>query len=237
MKNKSKKGKGREKRIDSKQFLQIWNFINFIAFPPKNSDSDIKGWLNCCGDFFTKLFELEPSFNKKDRCRKKSTSFCGTIKAQKLGDAFLKYRIERDLSEFHIEIQWQNNCYLFEYDSRYICEFDYLEKHGNEHETAFERNELEKVLRNKIDHPAIHLHIKKNNFPHDIRIGTATKNPFLFLYQVSYQFLALMGEDTGKTKKDDELKRLTDVIDENKNNKDQIGPGTLFGLGGKQKSI
>jgi hypothetical protein len=95
-------------------------------------------------------------------------------------------------------------------------------------------DEIQYILENMINHPAIHCHIyselwngiqKKDRFIHEIRLGMPTTNPFLFIYRVFFQFLSVFDDD-GKKKKD-ELKRIANVIFENRENI-SIAPGLLF---------
>jgi hypothetical protein len=110
---------------------------------------------------------------------------------------------------------------------RYDDEFDYLREHCQESSNEFTLKQLEEVLRCKILHPALHYHIKdqKIDIPHDIRIAAAARNPFLFLYQFSFQFLLIFGNSN----KQQELNRLITIISEYKN-KMTIPPGILFGI-------
>ena len=144
--------------------------------------------------------------------------------------------INNNLFRINFLIELNGTAVQFEYDSRYVCEFDYLDEHCKKEEISheFSGKELEELIKHKIKHPALHYHIKKKvpdkkqdkqtNFPHDIRITAAIKNPFLFLYQLSFQFLWTFKEGQ---KQQNELKRLTKVILENKNRM-TIPPGILF---------
>lgn len=226
--------------MNSKEFYTYWNYIESRAFSPDTSDGGIRSWLRCFGKFFNKLFETG------ERCHqipKENNTYIYIIKFPKLKiNMSCECRIRIGLSKFSFTINWNNSAVQFEYDNRYKCEFDYLDdkKSKKDPSNEFSRDELKEVLKNKIVHPALHCHIKgkisvKENseeeeidFPHDIRIGTAGKNPFLFLYQLAYQFLALFGEEAGKKKKERELNRLVEVIYENRE-KAKISPDTLLG--------
>ena len=169
--------------------------------------------------------------------RPKNNTFIYILKFEPL-DISCEYRIEIDLSKFSFHIKLNGTAVQFEYDNRYVCEFDYLDEHCKKEEISheFTREELEEILKNKIKHPALHYHFKTNvshkmqdeeiDISDDIRITAAVNNPFLFLYQLSFQFLWIFGKGQ---KQQHELKRLTDVILENKN-QITISPGILFAI-------
>ncbi|NIM11229.1 MAG: hypothetical protein GTO45_04485 [Candidatus Aminicenantes bacterium] len=214
--------------MNSKDFYQYWHYIETRAFLP--TDKKVKGWLRNFELFFNKIFEVGDKF---PLIRKESNRIIHKIEFKSL-DITCEYQIETDFSKFSFFIDWKSAALQFEYDSQYICEFDYLDKHCSEISNNFSKRELEEVLKSKIWHPALHYHIKGKvidetqekeiDFPHDIRIGTAVKNPLLFLYQLSFQFLCILGE----SKKRREFERLVTVIFENKN-EDKIPSDILFG--------
>lgn len=216
--------------MDSKDFYRFWNYIEKRAFLP-GVEKEIGKWLRNFNTFFDKLYERECAFVK---IKPEKGKFCHKIAFDPLGIT-CDFVIFIDLPKFSFTLKWRqssqefgNECSLqFEYDGKYFCEFDYLEEHCREMSNDFSEEELENVLRNKIDHPALHYHIKdvKNSFPHDIRIAAAAKNPFLLLYQAAYQFLHFFGDE----KKQQELKRLTNVIFKNKDQM-PIASGILFGI-------
>lgn len=226
-----KKRDNNKEKIGSKDFHKFWNYIERKAFRPSKK-KEIKKWLRCFVLFFNKVFETGDSYPK---IKEEKNKFLHEIVFELL-DVTCSFDILVDLSKFSFDIKWKDTGLQFGYDRRYTCEFDYLDEHCRDKRSDFSKEELEKVLESKIHHPALHYHIKGKifnkiqgeeiDFPHEIRIGLATKNPFLFLYQVSYQFLYVFGDD----KKQQELQRLAAVIFENKERKMEISPGVLFGI-------
>lgn len=220
---------------DNKKFFNCWKYIEKIAFSPVGS-KDIEGWLNCFMKFFYTIYEQETYFpNIFDKEKKK---FSKEFTFSPIDTTF-KFVINPDISAFSFQLNWERNNpdypnLLYEYDSEYHCEWDYInESNTFQKKLDFNEEDLECILHHMIFHPAIHCHIFSELWTknisaashHDIRIGMLTKNPFLFLYQVSFQFLSIIEE----RKKQAELKRLAKVIWENRNNR-PISPGLLFSL-------
>ncbi len=222
--------------MDNKElkYYELWKRIEKKAFIPEdNRDLQMtKRWLIKLLEFFLHLYELEPRFTN-----------VAVEGGKYVFDNFrmahfnCTFRINTDLSGFSCSLKWGQTSLQFEYDSNYLCEWKYLnelakkDKHIKKEKCEIEKADLEHILEHMIAHPAIHCHmdgeILKEIFPktglHEIRLGMPTTNPFLFLYQVSFQFLSLIEE----RKKQEELKRLAGVIWENKD-KMSISPGILF---------
>ncbi|MCX6582417.1 MAG: hypothetical protein NT166_19775 [Candidatus Aminicenantes bacterium] len=220
--------------MDSKKFYECWKYIEKRAFSP--GPKDIERWLNCFVTFFYTIYERGTNFPKtRDKGENK---FCSELIFSSI-DTRLKFSIKpaNNIPNFSVELKWgKNNSdkanLQFEYDSSFQCEWDYInESKICQKDKSFNEGELNIILNNMIVHPAIHCHmdgeILKEIFPrtdiHEIRLGMPTTNPFLFLYQVSFQFLSIIEE----RKKQAELKRLAGVIWENKD-KMSISPGILF---------
>ena len=124
--------------------------------------------------------------------------------------------------------------YSFEYSNRELCEFDYLIEHCDNRAQNINNQDLTEVIKQKIVHPAIHLHLTKDDELHEIRLGVATKNPFVFLYQFAFQMIAEKdGENTriqrynNSPRKQQEINRLADLIGEEIEN-GRISPGKLL---------
>lgn len=235
--------------MENKKFFECWKYIEKKAFSPGNKDRDIEGWLNCFVTFFYKIYEQGANFpNIRD---KEKNKFCKELMFSSIG-AKLDFIIYPEISKFSFHLKWKRNDIEnlnlhFEYDSKYKCEWDYInEPKRYRMNPDFNKSELEDILEDMIKHPAVHCHVfselwnkkepdesenerKLDDFLHEIRISVPTKNPFLFLYQVSFQFLSIFGEQ----KKEKEFERLTGVIWKNKNNI-SISPGLLFGLKDKK---
>ena len=222
--------------MDSKDFYTYWRYIEERAFLPDRSNpksKDIGKWLNQFLLFLNNLYEKDYGYIK---IKPKNNKFRHKICFEH--DITCKFSIQDNLSKFSFLIEWKKTSLLFEYDKQYTCEFDYLDEHCSG-SNKFNEDELKEVLMSQIHHPAIHCHIdakdldndegKRVDVPHGVRIGPANKNPFLFLYQLAFQFLYRLKDKYGLNKKEEELKRLTRVIFENKKEM-EISPGVLFGI-------
>jgi len=224
--------------MDNTKFYECWKYIEKRAFYPR-SRHDIKDWLYCFMKFFYNIYEqakyFPGPFNKPENEDYRELIF-PRIHTR------LKFIIKlvNNIPNFSVQLKWGKKYpdkanLQFEYDSDFQCEWNYVnESKKIIKKPDFNECELDFILKNMIVHPAVHCHIfneswvNKNISPnvlHEIRLRIPTTNPFLFLYQVSFQFLSIIGE----SKKDEELKRLTRVILENKN-KDSLKPGKLFSL-------
>lgn len=106
-----------------------------------------------------------------------------------------EYEISKDFSEFSFRISHKNQTLLLDYSNREYCEFDYLIKHCDNRAKNINNQDLTEVIRQKIVHPAIHLHLTKDDELHEIRLGIATKNPFVFLYQFAFQMIDRTTDD------------------------------------------
>jgi len=223
--------------MNNKKFFYVWNHIEKAAFQPRD-ERGIKSWLRCYLMFLDKLFELDESF---PLIKKEKGKFNYFIKFVPL-DITCNYSIAGDLSGFTFDITWNETTLIFEYDKKNKCEFDYTEMLPNPDDFDINKismEEYKEVIKDKIVHPAIHCHIKdsifdkvkgeKIDFPHDIRIGFSTKNPFLFLYQFAFQLWNYEIRYGDSNKKRGEVSRLTNIIIKNAN-KGIIPAGILFGI-------
>ncbi len=96
--------------------------------------------------------------------------------------------------------------------------------------------EMQSILDGLIFHPAVHQHIDlhipdiesndcTHTSNHDVRIGGGISNPFLFLFQLRYQFCVK------KQNRNKEQKRLVELFSsEIKNKKMSISAGKLFDI-------
>ncbi|HLP44347.1 MAG TPA: hypothetical protein VK186_20855 [Candidatus Deferrimicrobium sp.] len=228
--------------MDNKELksYEQWKRIEKKAFIPEDSrDSKMtKRWFIKLLEFFHQLYELESRFPNVavEGGKYVFDNF-------RMAHFHCTFRINTDLSGFSFCLKCAQTSLQFEYDANYLCEWKYLnelakkDKHIKKEKFEIEKTDIDYILEHMIAHPAIHCHmdsdILKEVIPkddlHEIRLGMPTTNPFLFLYQVSFQFLSLIEEkkNTGDTKKQAELKRLAEVIWENKD-KMSISPGLLF---------
>ncbi|MBW2664520.1 MAG: hypothetical protein JRD93_21730 [Deltaproteobacteria bacterium] len=109
-----------------------------------------------------------------------------------------------------------------------------MTEHCDKKAENINKEDLVEALKQKIAHPAIHLHLTDDKALHEIRLGVATRNPFVFLYQFVFQMIAekknegIMLERYGNSPlKEIEINRLADLIGEEIEN-GRISPGKLL---------
>lgn len=215
--------------MDSKTYYKIWNRIERAAFMPKPKEA--KTWLTALNSFFNKTVG-KPNLKWTGDDKKKGVfNFSMHYDSMNL---VCQYKINKDLSGFSFKISLLNQTVRFEYKDRELCEFDYLIEHCDNRAQNINNQDLTEVIKQKIVHPAIHLHLTKDDELHEIRLGVATKNPFVFLYQFAFQMIA---EKDGKNtriqrynnspRKQQEINRLADLIGEEIEN-GRISPGKLL---------
>ncbi len=171
--------------MDSKVYYEIWNRVERAAFMPEPKKKHMRKWLVAFDSFFNRIFEKPNMKYPKYENGKFSHSISyepGCIK--------FNFEIKEDYSGFSFRVKYIEQTIIFEYNNREACEFDYLFKYCDEKAGTIEKETLIEVLKQKIDHPAVHLHISDNDSLHEIRLGIATKNPFVFLYQFAFQLIA-----------------------------------------------
>ncbi len=215
--------------MDSKTYYEIWNRVERAAFMPK--PKNVKGWLTNLNSFFNK------KVGKPDLSWVKSEN--GKINYTLNSDSMnlaCRYEIYKDLSGFSFKITMLNQTVCFEYKDKELCEFDYLIEHCDNRAQNINKEDLVEVLKQKIVHPAIHLHLTDDDSLHEIRLGVATKNPFVFLYQFAFQMIAENSKESitleryGKSPlKQNELNRLADLIETNIE-MGKISPGKLLAI-------
>jgi len=147
-----------------------------------------------------------------------------------------RYEINKDLSGFSFKITLLKKAVSFDYNNREFYEFDYLYKHYDKKAKNINKKNLVDVLKQKIVHPAIHIHLTDDKSLHEIRLGVATKNPFVFLYQFVFQMIAEKKNEGARLErygnsplKEIELNRLADLIGKEIEN-GRISPGKLLGI-------
>ncbi len=216
--------------MDSKTYYGIWNRVERAAFMPERKR--VKNWLTAFITFYNGIVEKQNiNWPKKKGIGK--FSFTITYDPFNLD---CECEINEDSSGFSFRIQYVEQLFIFEYSDRESCEFDYLFKYCDEKAEIIEKEYLVKVLKQKIVHPAVHLHLSDNNSHHEIRLGIATNNPFVFLYQFAFQLIAEMDGDNFMIKRFDnsplkkkEINRLADIIDAEIQN-GNVSAGKLLGI-------
>jgi len=215
--------------MDSITFYEIWNRVERAAFMPETKS--IKSWLTNLNSFFYRITE-KPNLKWPE---KKNGKFKHSLNYEPLNLQW-KYEISIDFSGFSVRISYKDQTFLFEYSGMEYCEFDYLFDHCDNKAQNINNQDLIEVIKQKIVHPAIHLHLTEDDELHEIRLGVATKNPFVFLYQFAFQMIAENdGEDTqirrynNSPRKQQEINRLADIIGEEIEN-GRISPGKLLAV-------
>ncbi len=215
--------------MDSKTYYETWNRVERAAFMPKKRR--VKKWLTAFITFYNRIVEKQ-NINWPKKCNGKF-SFPMTYDPINLD---CECEINEDFSGFSFKITLLEQTVSFEYSDRELCEFDYLHKHCDKKAQAINKEDLVEVLKQKVVHPAIHLHLTDDESLHEIRLGVATKNPFVFLYQFAFQMIAenkkesIRLERYGKSPlKQNELNRLVDLIETNIE-EGKISPGKLLGV-------
>lgn len=199
--------------MDSKTYYEIWNRVEQAAFMPE--PKKVKGWLTNLNSFFNKIVG-QPNLSW---LKSKNGNIEYTLNYDSM-NLVCWYKIHKDLSKFYFKITLLEQTVRFEYSNRELCEFDYLYKHYDKKAKNINNEDLVEVLKQKIVHPAIHLHLTTYDNPlHEIRLGVATKNPFVFLYQFAFQMIAENKKEgitleryKNSPLKKDELSRLADLI-------------------------
>jgi len=213
--------------MDSTTYYEIWNRVERAAFMPE--PKKVKGWLTNLNFFFNKIVgKPNLSWLKSENGKINYTLNYDSMNLE------CKYEINEDLSGFSFKITLLEQEVSFDYNNREFCEFDYLTEHCDKRAENINKEDLVEALKQKIAHPAIHLHLTKDDELHEIRLGVATKNPFVFLYQFTFQIIA---ETDGKNtqfrrynnspRKQQEINRLADLIGEEIEN-GRISTGKLL---------
>ena len=213
--------------MDSKTYYEIWNRVEQAAFMPE--PKKVKGWLTNLNSFFNKTVG-KPNLS---RPKTENGKIYDTLNYDLMNLA-CRYEINKDLSRFSFKITLLERIVIFEYSDRELCEFDYLHKHYDKKAKDINKEDLVEVLKQKIVHPAIHLHLTDDKSLHEIRLGVATKNPFVFLYQFVFQMIAEKKNEGTRLErygnsplKKIELNRLAGLIGEEIEN-GRISPGKLL---------
>lgn len=204
-------------------YIYIWKTIERIAFSPK-SEKDIKAWFKQYQKFVLQLWQRSPEFHKSN------------IYTFEISDKTkILFRVPFDLPKFSIDFTLNETQQSFHYDNQYISELDLEQIFHYGLDKAFlkrlkaneiNRNEIEIVLNSMIVHPANHVHFEQVS--HNARIGFSTKNPFLFLYHLAFQFCDIENDFRNSELKQNEFNRLVEIIERNIK-ADTISSGVLFG--------
>jgi hypothetical protein len=224
-------------------YIYIWKTIERIAFSPRG-EKEIRDWLKQYASFIIKL-----KTGSREIIKAKNS-----IYDLNLDNLKIRFSNCFNLPKFRIDLIQNEVVQYLEYDEKYISEqeiADYfiqaVEKQKNikgkptkqsinlfidkqfakkVSEYRITTNDIKIVLESMISHPAIHVHLE--HISHEFRIGFNTKNPFLFLFHIAFQFCDLENNLHNSELKKNEFNRLVEII--NRNIKaDTISSGVLFG--------
>lgn len=203
----------------------VWNHIERLAFKPA-SPKNQKAWLSICGRSLHKLWECDPiSSPLKHSLTNFDIPLLGIQWDYSIVNS-TKYDLSIKTSE---SILWTIHC-----DPRYETKpvLAPAESYPNPRTNQQLEHDLKKVLDGMIFHPRCHSHLKEigswateKNLPllHEIRISSAEPNPFVFMFQLRYQFCI-----TSKEKREEEKARLTTLFLDAIKNGRAVPPSCLF---------
>ena len=209
---------------DHEKYRNFWHRIEKQAFSPSKAPKDQQKWLKACVKHFYKQLEPNPNkhyiLEKALKNRSKHNPF--EIKIPIPGWP-VNCRIELgDITpqKFSFSLDWTNRSdgeakktIRFDYDRT----FDYWNEENKPTSSPksstnkkkpkddCSTKDIEKILSSRILHPSLHLHPE---FRDDIRIVLNETNPFVFLYQLLFQLLVLVGEE----RRTRELKRMVAIL-------------------------
>lgn len=209
----------------------VWNWIEDKAFNPKTEEEKNR-WLSCFHKFLPKIWEVQhdwkwwaPIKNANSWC---SDKMCGENPLRPLRDAKVgfSYDIKYSGSQFSVRLFFSCNSFQVEYDNNHVFEFTkQISNKINNDAITYEK--IEKSIKNRIKHPALHTHIESKDFSHhNLRFGFATCNPFVMLYQVAFQLIDYKNKRKSEMR-EKEISRITEIIHTNKN-RPQISAGVLL---------
>jgi len=207
----------------------VWNQIERLAFKPSSS-ANKRTWLSMCGRSLHQLWECEPISSNLLL----TTCFAIPLLGLQLDyhiESSTKYTLSIKTSEY---ILWTIHCDP-SYEEKPVLSPS--ESYPNARTNPHLEHDVKKVLEGMIFHPRCHSHLKEigswasdfemNDAPsdplHEIRISSAEANPFLFMFQLRFQFCILP-----PNKRDEERNRLLTLFTEAIKTSQNIPPRDLF---------
>lgn len=202
--------------------IQLWQHIERLAFAPRNAHKR-SAWLRNFHRFLPLLWgageqDLSKPVRVGGRLRSQrdlpgSLPDIETCRPRFDAPIGFFYDIAEDLRAFSIQVYWIESALRIEYDQRFL--YEHVGSHPTRAELTAARigqERIERLLWNRIAHPALHLHVGQAAPLHEIRIGAATRNPFLLLYQLAVQLVDFKrGNDALRSR---ETARLAAVVHE-----------------------
>ena len=171
----------------------LWQDIIRLGFCP-SSTKDQKSWLLQFGQSLKEFWETDSYPNSPSE---NNGRICATIDCASALDLCLEYSVE---SRTKFSVTFMYSLPLKGNDLMWVHDVDggfftfpaqlLLTDHGSREIAAgrFSNDDVEAVLDGLLVHPAVHLHIKSPIQNHEIRLGGGIDNPFLYLFQLRYQF-------------------------------------------------
>lgn len=222
--------------LDNPTKIYLWTVIERILFEP-TSDKDKKKWFKQYHKFALKLWGKEPEFPT-------NTEYEFFLDE----DFQMFFRTPFDHPKFSVDFSYKSSIQSFHYDnSEYFSRMDLVEIYNKGIDKAYikeikqvnpTRAEIEAILKSMIVHPDLHVHYYKENFREQktdkpanfIRLGFNTNNPFMFLYHIAFQMYDYKTDFKDSKKKQDELNRVVDLVEQNIQSGTKVPSGKLFGL-------
>ncbi|MCF6313528.1 MAG: hypothetical protein L3J39_13870 [Verrucomicrobiales bacterium] len=211
---------------DQERLAIVWNQIERLAFKPA-STTEQKSWLSICGKSLHQLWECDPISLHLSKCMSFDIPLLGVE---------WDYRIE-SLTKYSLAIKtskstlWTIHC-----DPQY--EVKPVLAPSERYPNAMGNQQLEKdvttVLDGMLFHPCCHSHLEEigswaagNSSPnlHDIRISSAEPNPFIFMFQLRFQFCIISIK-----KREEEKSRITTLFLNAIKTGSNVPPSNLFGF-------
>jgi hypothetical protein len=223
--------------LDKPTKIYLWTEIERILFEP-TSDKDKKKWFKQYHKFALSLWGKEPEFPTN------------TEYELFLDEDFqMFFRTPFELPKFSVDFSYKNSIQSFHYDnSEYFSKIDLVDVfkdgildkayHRKVKQVNPTRGEIEGILKSMIVHPDLHIHyyketfreLKADNAANYIRLGFNTNNPFMFLYHLAFQLCDYKTDYKSSKKKQEEFKRIVDLVEKNLQNRTKVPSGKLFGL-------
>jgi len=215
----------------------LWNWVENKAFNPRKPEEKEK-WLSCFHKFLFKIWGIEPDWSKpvkygnfwcSDQIYDGRELKLETLSLKPLRDSEIgfSYCINKVDEGFSVRLFYSRGCFQIDCDTTYLFEFT-NDLNPNINVKEITKEAVEQVIKKRINHPALHTHLKREDGGddyHHLRIGFATNNPFVILYQIAFQIIDYQKEDSKM--KEEEVGRLTKILYSNRN-RPEISAGILF---------
>ncbi len=193
------------------------------AFNPA-STIDKNSWISCYIKHILKINEFDSNFPKRNKLDIAIYFPAINITLQfNLAQKILSFKFYKGENTKNENLIWSHDK-----DDNYY--YPCLESQISK-TLPISEDDTKRILDGLIFHPAVHQHLgnvvkQKDQAlldPHEIRIGGGINNPFLFLFQIQYQFCLIEEIRTS------ERQRIIDLFIETINDKEKsIPPGKLF---------